>query len=67
LIKAFKKIQNENFPKETVAEKCLLMFEAKKRELYGMLNNNHAGSGKDKEIDLLYSYISRQIDEYKTI
>jgi SAM-dependent methyltransferase len=61
------KVQNENFPKEIVAEKCLLMFEAKKKELFGMLNNNPTGSEKDKEIDLLYSYISRQIDEYKAI
>jgi len=29
------------------------MFEAKKKELFRMLNNNPTGSGKDKEIDLL--------------
>lgn len=61
------KIQNENISKDTVAEKCLLMFEAKKKELIRMLNNNPTGSEKDKEIDLLYSYVSRQIDEYKAI
>jgi len=61
------KNQNENFPKDTVAEKCLLMFEAKKKEPFRMLNNNPTGIEKDKEIDLLYSYVSRQIDEYKAI
>lgn len=55
----FSKIRNENFPKEKVAEKCLSMFEAKKKELIRMLNNNPTGSEKDKEIDLNIQKLQR--------
>ena len=58
------KVQDNCFPKENVASNCLEVYNLKKRTVSEKIDRKEISDEKFQVLNILYSNISRQIDEY---
>ena len=59
-----KKVQDDCFSREIVARNCMKVYELKKRTVSDRIDRKEISDKEFQELNILYSNISRQIDEY---